>query len=423
MRSKTLVQTIVAAVVVAAYAAAATAQRTGGGDDLDARARAIHARVLVLDCHTDVLLDSTPPQYFAPGRTSRTGIERLRQGGIGAIAMAIAVGPGPRTTAGVTAARAEADEKLAAIKAFVQTHGDRVALAQTAGDIERIHASGKVAVIPSFLNARSLGTDVAAIDRFYREGVRLLGLTHAGHNDFADSSRPGDGPASEHGGLSSLGRDAVTRLNRLGIVVDVSQLTPAGVRQVLALTKAPVVASHSNVRALVDNTRNLSDSELDGIKANGGVVHVTPFNTYLRSIPEDFDRQLAQVRQQFGLPAAVGRGTAAINEGIDTLPADRAAQYESRARALAPRANVADLVNHIDYLVKRIGVDHVGIGTDFNHGSGIDGFDSEAEAPNVTRELVRRGYSETQIRKIWGGNFLRVFREVEAAARRLRQSP
>ena len=203
-----------------------------------------------------------------------------------------------------------------------------------------------------------MAPDISAIDGLYRDGVRLFGFSHAGNNDFADSSRPSGEPAEEHHGLSPIGKQAVAKLNRLGVIIDISQLTPAGVMQVLELSKAPVIASHSNVRALVENTRTLSDRELDAIKANGGVVDVTPFNNYLRRVPPGLDAE---------------------------------------ARAKLPPATVSDLVDHIDYIVKRIGIDHVGIGTDFNHGAGIEGFDDESEAPNVTRELVRQGYSEDQI--------------------------
>lgn len=349
--------------------------------DLDAKARAIHQRILVIDSHTDVLLPSSPENLFAPGHTSHVDLDKLTRGGVGGVAMAIAVGNGPRTAEGVAAARAEADAKLTAIRAFIKDHPDQATLALSANDIVRIHKAGRIAVIESFLNTRSIGSDLSAIDGFYRDGVRLFGFSHAGNNDFADSSRPSGEPAEEHHGLSAVGKQAVARLNRLGVIIDISQLTPAGVMQVLELSKAPVIASHSDVRALVENTRTLSDRELDAIKVNGGIVDVTPFNNYLRRVPPELDAQ---------------------------------------ARAQLPRATVSDLVDHIDYIVKRIGIDHVGIGTDFNHGAGIQGFDDESEAPNVTRELVRRGYSESQIAKIWGGNFLRVFRRVEAVAAKLR---
>jgi membrane dipeptidase len=391
-------------------------------DDIDARARAIHQRILAIDSHVDVLLPTTPDQYFLPGHGSRSDLDKLKRGGIGAAAFAIAVGPGPRTPDGVAEARNEADAKLAAIRAFVNDHSDQVALALSADDIVRIHRSGKVAIMESFLNARSIGKDLSAIDSFYRDGVRLFGFNHAGNNDFADSSRPSGEPAEEHHGLSPLGRQAVTRLNRLGVIIDVSQLTPAGVLQTLELSKAPVIASHSAVGALVDNPRSLSDRELDAIRTNGGVVHVTAFNAYLKALPTDFIAQLNAVRRKFGLPETTKVGNAGVDDGAASLPASRSTDYLAEARKLIPRATVSDYVNHIDYIAKRIGVDHVGIGSDFNHGAGIDGFDDESQAPNVTRELVRRGYTEDQIAKIWGGNFLRAFRQVESVAKKLQAS-
>jgi membrane dipeptidase len=389
-------------------------------DDLDTKARAIDSRVLKIDAHTDVLLPGASELNYSPGHTSRTDLDNLRSGGVGAVAFAIAVGPGPRTTDGTKAARAEADAKLAWIQSYVKEHSDAVAVALSANDIKQIHAAGKVAVIESFLNARSIGNDIAALDTFYGQGVRLFGLTHAGNNEWADSSRPTGEPAVEHHGLSPLGKRAITRLNKLGVIIDVSQLTPEGVLQVIALSKAPVIASHSDVRALVDNSRNLSDAELDAIARNGGVVHLTAFNPYLRPLSADFDAKAAVLRQKFGLPPTTRHGPIGAEEGIDTLPADKLRAFMTEFRGLMPQATLDDYVNQIDYIVKRIGIDHVGVGTDFNHGAGIVGFNDEGEAPNITRELVRRGYSEDDIRKIWGGNFLRVFRSVEGTARLLR---
>jgi membrane dipeptidase len=390
--------------------------------DLDAKARAIDARILKIDTHTDVLLPRSQASNSTPDHGSQTSLEKLQRGGIGALAIAIAVGPGPRTPEGTRAARAEADAKLAWIQTFIKEHPDQVALALTPGDIERIHASGKIAVIESFQNTRSIGTDLTAIDRFYGDGVRLFGFTHAGNNDFADSSRPSGEPAVEHHGLSPLGKEAVAKLNRLGVIIDVSQLTPEGVLQTIALSKAPVIASHSNVRSLIENTRNLTDAELDAIKRNGGVVHLTPFNPYLRPLSPDFDAQAAVLRQKYGLPPTNKHGPAGAEEGIDALPPPKLGAFMDEFRLLLPKATLSDYVDHIDSVVKRIGIDHVGIGTDFNHGAGIIGFADESEAPNVTRELVRRGYTEEQIAKIWGGNFLRVFRNVEKVGAKLRKS-
>jgi len=386
--------------------------------ELDAKAQALNRKQLNLDAHTDVLIASTPERYWAPGHGSRTEVAKLTAGSVDVVTVAIAVGPGPRTPEGVAEARKEANTKLDTIRAFVKDNASRVEIALTAADVERIYKQGKIAVIESFLNARSLGTDLNGIDEFYKAGVRVFGLTHAGNNDFADSSRPQKGEGQEHHGLSPLGKQAIARLNKLGVIVDVSQLTPDGVFQVLALTKAPVIATHSDVRALVDNTRNLSDKELDAIKANGGVVSAVPFNAYLAKLPPDFPAKVGALRKQHGLPA--GFQGQSFTDGAESLPEAQQAAFTTAYQAIYPKATLKEYVDHIDYLVKRIGVDHVGIGSDFNHGSGIAGFNDESEAPNVTRELLRRGYTEAQIAKIWGGNFLRVFREVEAAAAKAR---
>jgi membrane dipeptidase len=392
----------------------------GKDAELDARARAIHAHVLTLDSHVDVLVPGAPSEY-GPGEKDRADLGKLRRGGIDAVAFAIAVGPGPRTPEGVIAARAEADQKLAVIQRFVRDNSSYVAPALTAADVRRIHEQGKIAVIESFLNARSLGSNLNGIDEFYREGVRLFGFVHAGNNDFADSSRPTSEPLQEYHGLSPLGKQAVVKLNRLGVIIDVSQLTPDGVREVLELSKAPVVASHSAVRALVDNTRSLSDAELDAIKANGGVVQVTAFNAYLIRPPADYHEKLRALRLQFGLAPDFPDTPVGFITGAEGLSTEQHQAFVRGLGALYPKASVKEYVDHIDYIVKRIGIDHVGIGTDFNHGAGVVGFEDESEAPNVTRELLRRGYDEAQIAKIWGGNFLRVFEEVEAISHKQRK--
>ena len=267
---------------------------------------------------------------------------------------------------------------------------------------------------------RSARTSAASIS-FTPRACVSSGSTTQATTTFRILPGPSGEPAEEHHGLSPIGKQAVAKLNALGIIIDVSQLTPAGLLQTLQLSKAPVIASHSAVRALVDSTRSLSDPELDAIKKNGGVVHVTPFNAYLAVQTPEYREKVASLRAEFGLPRefTVRLGASA---GSDRLGAEKQSQFTDRLVLLTPRASLKEYVDHIDYIVKRIGIDHAGIGTDFNHGSGIKGFGDESEAFNVTRELVRRGYDEPQIAKIWGGNFLRVFRQVEATARRSKKS-
>lgn len=379
-----------------------------GGD----KSAAIHDRILVLDSHADVLLPSTPKRYYLGGTDSRVDLPHLKTGKVDAIVLAVAVGPGPRDAAGVAAARREADDKLARIKALAASDPAGVGLALSAADVERLSREGKVAVVIGFQNARSIGKDIGQIDRWYGEGVRVFAFDHAGHNDFADSSRPQPGePLVEHGGLSPLGKQAVAKLNDLGVLIDVSQLSTDALLQTLALSRAPVAATHSAVRAFVDNRRNLSDAELDAIKANGGVIQVTPFTAYLVRPDEASRARFATIRARYGLAADY----VLTYDGIEALPEAQRTAYLEEISDARTKASVPDFVDHIDYIAKRIGWQHVGVGTDFNHGGGIAGFDSAAEAPNVTRELLRRGYTEQQIAAIWGGNFLRVLRAAEAA--------
>jgi membrane dipeptidase len=405
-----MVQKWKAALVAGALLAVpAIAQAQAGGD-----ATAVHDRILVFDSHADVLLPSTPKRYYLEGGGSRVDLPHLEKGGVDAIILAVAVGPGPRDAAGVAAARREADEKLARIGALVAANPDRAAIARSASDVERLHDEGKIAVIVGFQNARSIGKDIASIDRLYRDGVRVFAFDHAGHNDFADSSRPQPGePVAEHGGLSPLGKQAVAKLNDLGVLIDVSQLSTDALLQTLALTRVPVAATHSAARALIDNGRNLSDAELDAIKANGGVVQLTPFTAYLRLPDQASLDRVAAIRKAYGLAADY----ASTYDGSDTLPEARRAAYLDEIAAARNKASLADFVDHIDYVAKRIGWQHVGIGTDFDHGAGVTGFDSAADAPNVTQELLLRGYSEAQVAAIWGGNFLRVLRAAEAGKR------
>ena len=393
---------------------AAAAPLAAAGENPDAAAKAVHDGVLVLDGHADVLLADTPGRYYLPDGGKRTSFERLQAGGVHAIVFSIAVGPGPDTPEGDEKARHDADAKLEAIRAWLAAAGDRAGLALTADEVERLHDEGKVAVLLGFQNARILGNDLSAFDRFHEAGVRIAGLNHAGHNAFSDSSRPQTGePVERHGGLSELGKQAVRRFNDLGVLIDVSQLTPAAVKQTLELSRAPVVASHSNARALIDNTRNLSDDELDAIKAGGGVVLVTPFKPYLRVADNEERARIVALREEYGLAGEYG---ASSYEGAEALDEARRSRFQDALKLNEPKATVSDLADHVDHIARRIGVEHVGIGSDFDHGAGIEGFDSPADAANVTAELLHRGYDQDQVAAIWGGNFLRVLRAAQAAA-------
>jgi membrane dipeptidase len=383
-------------------------------------AREIHSQALVLDAHADIEIPDKPSRYAGADGLSRVAPDKMRAGGLDAVVMSVAVGPGPRTAEGYLASRALADEKLAAVVALADDPANNAMIPHTADDLVAAHEAGKRALILGFQNALILGTDPLVIDELYGQGVRVFALTHMGHNDFADSSRPlyiaelGAREAdAEHGGLSELGVAAIDRINALGGIVDISQLSKTAALQVLELSRAPVIASHSNVRALTDVSRNLSDEEIDRIGQTGGVIHVAPFRGYLfDSSDPEMDPNIRAARRAVGIDEDYLYPFELYWEIDD--PEVQQAFLTSVSDVLGP-AYLDDMLKHVDYIAQRIGVDHVGIGTDFNHGSGIEGFNDASEALNVTVALLERGYSAADIEKIWGGNFLRVWRAAEAA--------
>lgn len=383
----------------------------------DATVQRVHASTLTLDAHIDVRNGFNTPGNDAGGETAgQFDLPKLERGGLDVAVVALAADPIRNDAEGRRLAREQVEHKYAGIARLVADHADRLAFARTSQDLIDIPAGGRHAILLSFLNGAALGEDLTAIGEFHRRGVRLLGLGHLGNNLFVDSSRPsqafGDVP-DQAGGLSELGRRAIAELNRLGIIVDVSQLTSDGVGQVLALSKAPVIASHSAVRGRIDVTRNLSNAELRAIAAQGGVVHVVAFAPYIRA--NDGSRELfeKEVYGPFG-----------IRPGIDDprlkLSTEDYQRYQATYRQFSGRrllfASLVDYLDAVDYAVRLIGIDHVGISSDFNNGGGVTGYADVGEAPNITRELLRRGYGEEEIAKLWGGNFLRVFRQVEQAA-------
>ena len=319
------------------------------------------------------------------------------------------------------AAREQAERELAAVAALAADPANEAVIARTADELVAAHQAGQIAFVLALQNALILGTEVGALDHFYDEGVRMFALTHMGHNDFADSSRPlfisetgSHEPSAEHGGLSDLGRAAIARINALGGIVDISQLSRQAALEVMELSTAPVVASHSNVQALSNVSRNLSDQEIDRIGEIGGVIHVAPFRGYLfDSSDPELDAGIRAARRAAGVAEDYLYPFELYWEIDD--PEAQAAFLESVSDLLGP-GSLDDMLDHVDYIADRIGVEHVGIGTDFNHGSAIPGFEDAGDALNVTIGLLERGYSAEDVAAIWGGNFLRVWRQVEARA-------
>ena len=374
---------------------------------------AIHTSAIVLDAHADIALAETSPLYLGADGRSKVAPEKLIAGEFDAVVMAIAAGPQLRTPEGDAKARAESLAKLAAAQDLLAANPDTFALATAPDEVRTNSENGLISIILGFQNAQSLEGDIDRIDEFYAAGVRVFGLTHLGHNDFADSSRPRfDGETGtyevteEHGGLSTLGVAAVKRIDALGGIVDVSQMSKAATLQAIELAMLPVIASHSNAKSLSDVTRNLSDEEIDRIGETGGVIHIAAFSAYLVDLSDpELKASIRDVRLTAGLPETYSYPYELYWE----LESDKEkVAFLTNMRALVGRESVSRMVDHIDYVVERVGIDHVGIGTDFNHGGGIVGFEEADSAAAVTVELVARGYSDEDIFKIWGGNFLRV---------------
>ena len=265
------------------------------------------------------------------------------------------------------------------------------------------------------LNGFPLGENAERLDEYFEQGLRQFGFTHAGNNALADSSRPqtrlGD-EGSEHGGLSNTGLTLVRRLNDRGIIIDVSQLTVAGVAQVVAASRAPVIASHSAVRSIVDVPRNLTDEEMQLVADAGGVVHIVAFGAYLRRSPVDFAAELATIRDRFGVVS---------DSDVAAFPAAERTAFNTAVASLAasvPKVTLEQYVDVVEAAIALIGIDHVGLSSDFGHGGGVVGWMHAGESHNVTAELLRRGYDEEEVAQLWGQNWLRVFRAVETLAAR-----
>ena len=401
--------------LVAALPLVATANLDDG---LVERARVIHEQSLTLDAHADIEIVGKPSMYVGPDQLSKVAPEKMRDGQLDAVVMALAVGPKPRNEQGFADARRVADDKLRAVTALVEESGNRTRLVKSPDELLASVDQGDRSIVLSFQNALIFGEDVSAIDYFFDQGVRMFALTHMGHNDFADSSRPLFNAATgerevtaEHGGLSSKGVAAVGRFNARGAVIDVSQLSTAATLQVVAQSTAPVVASHSNARALTDVSRNLSDREIRRIAAGGGVVHVAPFAGYLFDSKDPaIDGAIRKMRREAGIDEDYLYPFELYWEIKD--PAIKTT-FLGGVRALLGPISLETMLDHIDHIVALVGVDHVGIGTDFNHGGGIPSYNDASESFNVTLGLLRRGYSASDIQKIWGDNFVRVWKAVE----------
>jgi microsomal dipeptidase-like Zn-dependent dipeptidase len=397
---------------------------TSSETELIAKARTIHERLINIDTHDDISTDfaTEKDDPGAPENKRQVTLAKMKEGGLKAGFFIVFVGQGERTPAGYDTAYTQAVRKFDAIHRMAEKmYPDRIEIAYKADDVARIVKSGKLVACIGIENGWPIGKDLTKLKEFHTRGGRYITLSHNRHNDICDSANPGEGePAEEHHGVSEFGKQVIAEMNRLGIMVDVSHISKKSALDAMKLSKAPVIASHSGARAVNDNARNLDDETLLALKQNEGVVQCVALGEFVKARPVSPERQsaLSSLRKEFGLPEATGGRGGGFRQAMQSFTEEQLTKFRGRMREVdslypLPPVTVAEFVNHIDHAVKLIGVDHVGISSDFDGGGGITGWNNAAETMNVTVELVRRGYSENDIAKLWGGNLLRVWRAVE----------
>jgi len=362
-----------------------------------------------VDTHCDTPLEIIRSGFNLGERNDRGCVDfpRMIEGGLDSEIFAAFIGQGPRDDSSALIAHREVIRIIEAIKSNVEKNSGMAEIAVSPDDACRLKKDGKLSAFIGIENGYPVGKDISRIQQYYDLGVRYITLCHSRNNDICDSST--DPAGAEHGGLSSFGEEVVKEMNRVGMIVDVSHISDKSFYDVVNISKAPVIASHSSSRALCSSPRNLSDDMLLALKKNGGAIHICILSSYIKT-PEpnpELELKLAGIRSKYG--------------DIGSLTDEQKNQFRQEWREIMNKyrklATVADVVDHIDHVVQVIGIDHVGIGTDFDGGGGVEGCRSVAEMKNITIELLRRGYSRSEIGKIWGGNFMRVFREVENTAR------
>jgi len=377
----------------------------------------VHERVLTLDTHIDIPLDymeAINPKFET---ALQVDIPKLRAGHLDSGFWIIYTPQGELTPEGYAAGLKIAETRYRAILNLATGLPEDIELATTASDVRKIVKSGRLAVLMGMENAYPLGEDIRNVPIWARRGVRYMGITHFGHNQFGDSSNPNeardDGP--RHSGLSVLGKRLINALNEHGVMVDVSHAGKKTMMQAADLSATPIIASHSGAKAVADSPRNLDDEQLLKIKAVGGVAQMVALGVYVKPLNPEQEVFRENLRTEMGLETSEARSAAS-----DAV----IAEYERRLEGMwdiEPAATVADFVDHIDHAVKIAGIDHVGIASDFDGGGGIAGWQDASETANVTAELIARGYSEEDIAKIWSGNTLRVLQAAEDYAKSKRK--
>ncbi len=398
-------------------------------ETLEEKARRIHESVITIDTHDDInVANFTDSINYTQRLNTQVNLPKMDEGQLDVAWLIVYTGQGDLTEEGYASAEVNAMSKFDAIHRLVEEYApDQIGLATSSDQVRSLIAEGKKVAMIGVENAYPIGEDLGNFELYRDKGARYVSLSHNGHSQFSDSNT-GEADGFLHDGLSDLGKEAIVEMNRLGMMIDVSHPSKEAMRQMIGLSKAPIIASHSSARALCDHSRNLDDEQLFWMKENGGVIQTVAFSSYLNTEKHNARNEYMQaIRKRL----ARERGLEWYDRSeFRNLDANTIAEFIGYYREIVDEADelvandlnaptgvtVADFVDHIDYMVNLIGIDHVGISSDFDGGGGIGGWQDASETYNVTLELVKRGYSEEDIQKLWGENLLRVLDEVQAVS-------
>ncbi len=399
------------------------------------KAKEIHEKIITIDTHDDIdIANFTAENNYTQDLNTQVNLPKMEEGCLDVAWFIVYTGQGELNENGYAKAYENAISKFEAIHRLTEEIApDKIGLATTSAEVRELVNEGKLVAMIGVENAYPIGQDLSKIKEFYDRGARYMSLAHNGHSQLSDSN---SGEAANywlHNGLSELGKQAVVEMNRLGIMIDVSHPSKEAIKQMFELSKAPLIASHSSARGLSDHSRNLDDELLELFKEHGGVVQTVAFSTYVNTSKNA--RYYSAQDKIYAEQAEVSGFKLLSRDSIRSLEKDLRTEYNTEYQKIVAASaskvnalrktitpvNVSDYVDHIDYLVEKIGIDHVGISSDFDGGGGVEGWRNASESFNVTLELVKRGYSEVEIAKLWGENLLRVLDEVQAVAAKIQK--
>lgn len=400
-------------------------------DEILERAQEIHDRVLVLDTHVDInVANFTNDNNYTEDLGNQVNLPTMEAGGLDVAWFIVYTSQGELTAEGYKNAYRNAISKFEAIHRLTEEIApDKIGLAVNATEARALHRSGKKVAMIGVENAYPLGLDISRVKEFYDRGARYMSLSHNGHSQFCDSNTGELDSLWVDNGVSDLGKLVIEEMNKWGMMIDVSHPSKQSIKDMISLSKAPVIASHSSARALCNHSRNLDDEQLELIKSNGGVVQTVAFSSYINI--EKHEAYTGAVSKIIQTLAQEREFKIISRSEIRKLEASERKSYLKNYKTLSKEASllltitdpkpvdVSDYVDHIDYLVGKIGLDHVGISSDFDGGGGVYGWSDASETLNITAELLKRGYSENEISQLWSGNLLRVLDDVEAISKKL----